>query len=270
MSRDATLQLVRSSLPPELRHRVHSGRELGRSRRREASKELFPTPLEPLNRLLAGGPARGELVEWVGRRSCGSFSTLLTTLAGVTRGGRVAALVDLGDGFSPRAAEAAGTCPERLLWVRPRRLRDALAAAEILLTGDFPFVAMDLGPSAKAAGRGAQSAWVRLARTARERRAALWVFTPHRVSGTAADTVIEARPRAPLWDRSRRGVALLQGIRSELVLRKRPGTAPGSRETLAFHVDSPRAKARVSEALLSEPGHAPSEEHPLPLRRAVG
>lgn len=256
MSCHAAFQRVRSSLPPELRHRVRSARELGRNRHSETSGDLFPTPLAPLNRLLDGGLPRGGLVELVGRRSCGAFSTLLSTLSAVTQGGRIAALVDLGDGFSPQSAEAAGIHSERLLWLRPRRLKEALAAAEILISGDFPFVVMDLGPSPGT--RGAQGAWLRLARAARKRHATLWVVTPHRVSGNAADAVIEAQPEDHVWGRSRHGVSLLQGIHAELVLRKRAGTAPGRRETLTFHAESPWAATRIPQASLPESVREPT------------
>lgn len=259
MSRDATLQLVRSALPSELRRRIRSAWELGRNRRDEASVERFSTPLAPLNHLLGGGLPRGKLVEIVAHRSCGSFSMLLGTLGIITRGGHVAGLVDLGNGLSPRtAAESFGIDLERLLWVRPPALGEALAAAEILVSGDFPFVALDLGSSPVAGRRGTGGAWLRLARTARKRRTALLVITPRRISGAAADTVIETRSGDVVWDRSRRGIPLLQGLRSELTLAKRSGTAPGERGDLAFHLGSSRAAIQVVEASAETSAREPS------------
>lgn len=262
MSQATALQLVRSSLPPKLRHQVRSARELGNTRERETSRELFSTPLAALNRLLDGGVGRGELVELVGRRSCGSFSTLLAVLAAVTRSGHVAALVDLGDAFSPDSARAADVRSDRVLWLRPPGLRKALAAAEILISDGFPFVALDLGAS-DVASTGKQAAWLRLARTARARRTALLVVTPRRASGTAADRVIEMRSEDALWDRSRRGVPLLRGIHAELVRAKSPG-ASGDRETLAFHMDSPWAGHELPRAGL------PSRSLRPRLRAATG
>ena len=80
-----------------------------------------------LDRLLDGGLPRGQLVELVGGRSSGRFSTLLAVLAAATSTGEAAALVDLGDGLDPVAALMLGTDLQRLLWLRPTTLKDALA-----------------------------------------------------------------------------------------------------------------------------------------------
>ena len=95
--------------------------------------------------LLGGGLPRGSLVEIVGRGSCGRFATLLAALRAVTSCGEAAALVDQGEQLDPQAAAASGIDLERLLWLRPRRLTDSLAAAEMLVHTGFPLVALDLG-----------------------------------------------------------------------------------------------------------------------------
>src|SRR6476469_8068956 len=104
-----------------------------------------PRPVAPggtdraLDRLLTGLP-KGRLVELVGRRTSGRHSLALDALAAATSAGESAGLVDLGDHLDPEAASAAGIDLERLLWVRPRRLKQALASAEMLLSTGFPLV----------------------------------------------------------------------------------------------------------------------------------
>src|SRR5512144_1557460 len=122
---------VASDLPPR--------REIG---------ERLAAGVEPLDRLLSGGLPRG-LVELVGRRSSGRFSIGLAALASVTSAGEPAALLDPEENLDPQAAAAAGVDLELLLWVRPRRVKETLAAAEILLAAGFPLVVADLGLSAR-------------------------------------------------------------------------------------------------------------------------
>lgn len=180
--------------------------------------------------LLAGGLPRGRLVEMVGGRSSGRFSAVLATLAAATAAGEAAALVDLGDGLDPQAAEALGMDLRRLLWVRPPDLKQALACAEILLGGGFPLVALDLGSPPVRGGRGLEAAWVRLARAAQAHRAALLVASPYRVSGTAAAIVLQAARGRVLW----RGAAgggtpwLLDGLSCRLAVEKERGSAPAA------------------------------------------
>lgn len=240
------LHELRSQLPRELRHRLRRGRDLSS----RADADPFPTGFAPLDRLLDGGLPRGALVELVGRRSAGRFATLLRTLATAGARGQVAALVDLGDGLDPRAATAAGVDLARLLWVRPRNVRQALAATEILLDGGFPLVLVDLGLPPVAGGRGGEAGWLRLARLARDRRAALLVATPYRATGTAATTVLDAGGPDPRWcPRSPGGRGqLLAGVESCLIRDKHPGVAPGARGRLRLHAGSPWAAGVVDRA----------------------
>src|SRR4029077_1985373 len=108
-----------------------SARELDRELREVAGRGAFPTAVPVLDRLLAGGLPRGQLVELVGSRTSGRFSTLLAALAAATGVGEAAALVDLGDGLDPKVAAALGIDLERLLWTRPARMKEALGAGEV-------------------------------------------------------------------------------------------------------------------------------------------
>jgi hypothetical protein len=177
--------------------------------------------LDDLDRLLGGGLPRGELVEIVGRGSCGRFAALLAALRAVTGAGEAAALVDQGSQLDPQAATAAGIDLERLLWLRPRELGDALAASELLLHTGFSLVVLDLGlPPVR--GRAPLAAWLRLARAAAAHGAAVLVGSPYRLSGCAAGAVVTGGRARGDW--SGAGPArLLGGLQSRFSLSKRTG-----------------------------------------------
>ena len=132
-------------------------------RRRHAPARPLATAVAALDDVLGGGLPRGVLTEIVGRTTCGRFATLMAALQQVTAVGELAALVDQGGHLDSRGADAAGIDLARLLWVRPRRVSDAVAAAELLVATGFPLVAVDLGvPPVR--GRAPLAAWLRLAR----------------------------------------------------------------------------------------------------------
>src|SRR6266545_405774 len=133
---------------------------------RRQTRERLATGVEPLDRLLPGGLPRGQLIEIVGRRSSGRFSIGLATLASVTSAGEPAALLDPGEHLDPEAAAAAGVDLELLLWVRPRRVKETLAAAEMLLAAGFPLIVADFGLSARGGRFVPDAAWIRRARVA--------------------------------------------------------------------------------------------------------
>lgn len=229
----AALQRVRSALPEEMRARLKSARELDRSLRDE--EEEHPpliTAVPALDRLLDGGLPRGHLVELVGGRTSGRFSTLLTALAAATGIGESAALVDLGDALDPAAAAGLGVALERLLWVRPTDLKEALAGTEMLIGAGFSLVVLDLGHPPVRGGRGVEAGWLRLARSARAHGSALLVGSPYRVSGTAASAVLKAsRPRT-LWQGGEGAPWLLSGLAARIEVEKHRRRLPGQSEGL--------------------------------------
>lgn len=232
----SALHRLRATLPESFRSRIRSARELAREVR-EADEEETPlaTAVPALDRLLAGGLPRGQLVELIGARSSGRFSALLAVLAAATGVGEAAALVDLGDGLDPETAAAMGADLDRLLWVRPGKLKDALAATELLLASGFPLVVLDLGPPPVRGGRGVEAAWLRLARTARAHGAALLVGSPYRVSGTASAVVLKAgRARAAWFGGCEGSPWLLGGVASRITLEKCRRRLPGQTEDLAL------------------------------------
>lgn len=207
----------------------------------EGDADVFATRLAGVDRLLGGGICRGQTIELVGPRSSGRFSLVLELLAGATGSGESAALVDLGDHFDPQAATRAGVDLERLLWARPRRLKQALGSAEILIGGGFPLVVIDLGLPPVPGGRGKESAWLRLRRMAESHQAALLIASPYRAGGTAPQKILDlgtrTSPVRALWAQAApRSPRLLDGLSARLELTKSRGERPGTAADIELRV----------------------------------
>jgi len=172
---------------------------------------LLPTAHGPFDAFLGGGLPRGALVEVHGRRGkpSGRYTLALAALAAATASGEAAALVDLGDHFDPQSALAAEVELPRLLWMRPRTLKEALLSTETVVAAGFALVVLDLGLAVK--GRASDASWLRLARAAADRETALLVLTPFRmVTGFAARMVVSAEDARAAWRRT--NVPLLSGL----------------------------------------------------------
>ena len=195
----------------------------------DAEKTARPTAVPSLDRLLSGGLAPGSLLELSGRRSSGRFSLGLAALAAATSTGQAAAFVDLEDHFDPQSAAAAGVDLSRLLWARPRRVREALAASEMLIAAGFSLVVADLGliPRTRWVP---DAAWVRLARAAAAQGASLLLSTPRRASGIAAGAVVSSAAH-PIWQGRGAAPRLLAGLDLRLTLEKLGRVTPGRRGT---------------------------------------
>ncbi len=217
----ARLPAVLQSLAGPLAGRLRSGRELASAALHdEPLAAPWSTALPGLAHLLPGGLPRGELVELTAGRSSGRFAWALMLLAAATSAGENAALIDLGDALDPQSAAPAGIVWPRLLWVRPRAVREALAAAEAALTGGLPLVVLDLGLPPLPGGRGAEAMWLRLARSARQHGTLLVVASPYRVAGPAASTVLELTRGRVQWSGSGAAQRLLEGTDGRLTLTK--------------------------------------------------
>jgi len=212
-----------------------------------AAREPSPSPLAPcpgIEQLLEGSLTRGKLIELVGCRSSGRFSIGLAALASRTSRGEPAALVDLGEHLDPQAAVEAGVDLELLLWVRPRRVKEALASAEMLLAAGFPLVVADLGLSPRGARYVPDAAWLRLSRAARSRGSSLLLLTPWRMSGIASDAVIAADAPRPLWRGSGKSPRLLTGLSSRLTLQKLARATPAATILLSLDVEASLASSK--------------------------
>jgi hypothetical protein len=226
---DSSFNRLRETLDPSILRRISSGAELLRSIDRQRREDILPTSIEQIDALLGGGIARGKMVEIAGRGA--RFSVVVAAIAAATSIGEAAALIDLGNAFDPQLGEAAGIDLQRMLWIRPATLKQAVAAAEMITATGFQLVALDAGlPRLK--GRAPDAAWVRLARSAEAHGTALVISSPYPLTGTTSEVMLRASSVRATW---RSG--LLTSIQTKMLLekhrRKRPGQSAGLTFTIA-------------------------------------
>ncbi len=217
-----TVDSLLASLPPKLRGTVVGAAELRRRKAVELERPPLPTGIGIIDRPLGGGLPRGALVEVTGRGSSGRLSTVLAALASATARGEAAALVDRGGALDPGSAARLGVSLDRLLWVLPDRLTDAVRSAEELLSAGFPLVVLEAGIP-PLPGRPAAGAWLRLARLARAHGAVALVSSPYRLTGPAAGTVLHLQGRRGILRTKRRPI--LAGLESSLAGGRHRGVA---------------------------------------------
>ncbi len=179
---------------------------------RERARARIATGVAALDALLGGGWPQGKVGELVGPASSGRSAAAAAAVAAATARGEVTAWLDPADAFDPASMTAAGMDLERVLWVRPRGVGEAVRAAELVLgTGGFAVVVLDLGAVAavarerNGASRGALA--LRLARATERAGAVTLVLAVRPWAGTlAAATVALARgearwggERGPRW-----------------------------------------------------------------------
>jgi hypothetical protein len=188
--------------------------------REERSGPAIGVPL--LEALQGWGLSRGVLIELSGGRSSGLTSVCLATLAAVTAAGESAALIDPGDHLDPQRAGFFGVDLSRLLWVRPKDLKEALASAETILSAGFSLVVLDLAEK-RPWPRLPDAVWIRLTRAAKGQRSLLLVRSSAPLDGPFADALITAGRVRPLWLGEGRAPKVLAGLSADLTLRKRKG-----------------------------------------------
>jgi len=222
------VEAFRKGLDVRIGAQLTSGSELLRALDLRRSEQVLPTALPSLDALLDGGLPRGKVIEIAGRGA--RLSVVIAALAAATSTGEAAALIDTGDAFDPQLGEAAGIDLRRLLWVRPRKLREAAAAAELVIATGFQLVAVDAGlPPLR--GRVPDAAWVRLARAAEAHGTALLVSAPYPLTGTTSEAMLRAEPSRGQW----RG-PLLTGVDLALRLEKHRRKRPGGCARVQFRV----------------------------------
>ena len=204
-------------------------RDLGASLRRGGDEApvapCFPTGLAEIDRALGGGFPRGRVSEVVGPACCGRTSLALALLARVTAQGELAVVVDRPDVFDAASGASAGVDLERVLWVRPPGLAEALRSVEhVLQAGGFPLVLLDLAVE-ETALRIPTSTWPRLRKATAAAGAALVLLARRRLAGTFADLALELDAATPRFERGPDWLAGLDG-RVQLV-RSRAGPHDG-------------------------------------------
>lgn len=228
------IQRLRSTLEASIASKITSGLELSRALARRPQEQLIPFTVSALDTLLQGGLVRGKMLELCGgRNAAGRFSSVLAALASATSMGEGAALIDVGDHFEPRLAEEDGIDLRRLLWVRPRNLKHAVHAAEMLVSTGFSLVVLDAGvPPVR--GRVPDASWIRLARAAEERACSLLISSPYPLTGSAAEGVVSMQRATAHWLGGHRAPRVLAGVATRLLLDRHRRIRPGRTELLSF------------------------------------
>ena len=216
---EITANQVLKGLDPALSRHISSGTELLRSLNRRRREEILPTAIAAIDALLDGGIARGKVVEIAGRGA--RFSVVTASLAAATSIGEAAALIDLSGGFDPQIGEQAGIDLRRMLWIRPRTLKQAVTAAEMITATGFQLVVLDAGLP-RLRGRVPDAAWVRLSRAAEAHGTAMVVSAPYPLTGTTSEAMLRADRSHARW-RSGLLTAIDTSVRLEKHRRKRPG-----------------------------------------------
>lgn len=231
----AAVRDVRAALEASIASRVMNATELLQAVGRRRRHDVLPTQIEALDALLGTGLPRGKVVEVASRRAAGRFSMIMATLAAATSAGEAAVLVDLGDHFDPQIAEATGVDLRRLLWIRPRTMKQAVLSVEKIAATGFQLVVFDAGLH-PLRGRPNDAAWVRLARTAEAQGTAMLVTTPYPLTGTASEIVIVADQMQTRWLGSGQSPRLLGSLRTTLRLTKHRHTKTGTTTALRLSV----------------------------------
>lgn len=229
------LQRLRESLKGTAAGKMMNAAELIRALEKTTRDESIPTTLTPFDELLGGGLPRGKMVELTGRRAAGRFSIVLAALAAATSMGEAAVLVDLGDHLDPQLAEANGVDLQRLLWIRPRTLKQAVMSAEMIAATGFQLIALEAGLHPIRGRRVPDAAWVRLARTAEAHGTAMLISTPWPVTGTASEAVVTAARSRAKWLGRGKSPRVLAGMETELRLEKHRHRKPGTQAALSLY-----------------------------------
>lgn len=229
------LRNLRASLESSIAAKLTSGSELVRAVARQRREEILPTTIEPLDALLGGGLARGRMTELAGRGT--RFSIVIATLAAATSIGEAAALIDAGDSFDPQLAEAAGVDLQRLLWVRPRTMKQTVTAAEMIGATGFQLVIIDIGSRRPPGRRVPDATWVRLARVAESHGATILVSAPYALTGTTSEAMVLAHTPHARWLGRGNAPRVLAGVETRLKLEKHRRLRPGQSATVFFQCE---------------------------------
>jgi hypothetical protein len=230
----AEVRNLRASLDPAIGAKVTNGAELVRAIARRRRDSTLPTTIEPLDALLGGGLARGKTTEIAGRGE--RYSIVMAVLAAATSLGEAAALIDLGDGFDPQLGEAAGIDLRRMLWVRPKTLKQAVMAAEMIGATGVQVVALECGGRLQPVGkrRVPDATWVRLARTAEAHGCTILVSAPYALTGTTSEAMVLSYASRARWLGSGRSPRVLAGVETRLRLEKHRHKRAGESVSVFF------------------------------------
>lgn len=192
----AGLPHLRSQIEHALRGRVAAPFEY----HDRGAAENVSTGIDELD-LLTGGFPRGALTEVFGPGSSGRATLFIAALSVRTANGEECALVDAGDSFDPLSAQAAGADLSKLLWIRCRKIEQALRATDLILQGGgFGFVCVDLGGVSRGTARKIPlDTWFRFRRVVENTRTVLLVLEQETNAKTCASLVLKLGARNIRW-----------------------------------------------------------------------
>ncbi len=165
-----------------------------------SAAENVSTGIDELD-LLTGGFPRGALTEIFGPGSSGRATLFSAALRVRTANREGCALIDAGDSFDPVSAQAAGADLSKLLWIRCRRIEQALRATDLILQGGgFGFVCVDLGGVSRETARKIPlDTWFRFRRAVENTRTVLLVIEQEANAKTCASLVLKLAPGKIHW-----------------------------------------------------------------------
>lgn len=234
---DAVTRL-RATLDAAMARKIVNGSELIRALDKARREESIPTTLDAFDKLLGGGLQRGKVVELIARRAAGRFSVAMASLVAATTMGEAAALVDLGDHFDPQVAEMNGVDLQRLLWIRPHTLKQAVMSAEMITATGFQLVILDVGLHPLKGRRVPDASWVRLARAAEAHGTAMLISSPYALTGTASEAVLKGNVARAQWLGRGKSPRLLAGVNASFTLEKHRHIRPGHSASLELRASS--------------------------------
>jgi hypothetical protein len=196
------------------------------------------------------------------------FSIVIATLAAATSIGEAAALIDAGDCFDPQLAEAAGVDLRRLLWARPRTMKQMVTAAEMLGATGFQLVIIDSGTHRPPGRRVPDAAWVRLARVAESHGATILVSAPYALTGTTSEAMVLAYAPHARWLGRGNAPRVLAGIETRLKLEKHRRLRPGQSTTVFFRCEEAIRGIRESKVGSAAVPIAEVQQPPVDTRKA--
>ena len=193
-------------------------REIASGFQKHEDRGKLSTGIPAMDRLTAGGIARGMLTEIYGPVSSGRTSFLFSLLGQATRQGECCAWIDVAGTFDPQSAAEAGACLDRILWVNCEgNAEHALKAVDLLTQcGGFGVVVLDMADTPERdVRRISLASWFRL-RHAAERTGAALLVAGTKINARSCSAVqIEMKSKRPVWVGK-----LLRGIRTEAESRK--------------------------------------------------
>ena len=190
-------------------------------RRAERRRGIRLATAPAVDRLLDGGVPRGGITEIVGQASSGRTTLGHTLVASATRAGEYVAWVDVPNALDPESAREAGANLERVLWLHPRDRATAFRAVDqVLSVGGFRLVVLDLDGSPSRSWVPA-SAWLRMARVAVQRDAAIVVLGTSSLAGSFATLSLEVQSVRRVFAGHTGPCPIFAGATSAVHLRRR-------------------------------------------------